>query len=91
MGERIELTEQDLIEAILQAQAQGASGPAAGALTLRELQTQTGWGYDRVRMRMRQVHMEGRLESIRVMTTTIDGRMSTVPAYRLRTPADEGQ
>lgn len=81
--EHIELTEQDLIEAVLEAQAARAEG-AEGALTMRELIKQTGWGERRVQLRLDELKCGGRLDVVRVNREALDGRMVRVPAYRLR-------
>jgi DNA-binding transcriptional regulator PaaX len=83
-GERIELTEQDLIEAILTAQAAAAGGDA-GALTIRELVERTGLSTDRVRTKLHGLQNAGRLEVCRVLRMTLDERTQLVPAYRLKT------
>lgn len=82
MAERIELTESDLIEALLAAQAPDAQG--GGALSVRELMTQTGLSEKGVRKRLWKLLDAGRLECQLVGKPTLDGRTQKVPAYRLR-------
>lgn len=81
MEERIELTEQDLIEAVLQAQAD--QGPA-GALTIRDLVKRTGRTDTTIRTKLHELREAGRLEVLQVRRATLDGRVQPVPAYRLK-------
>lgn len=78
---RIELTEQDLIEAILEAQA--GEGPA-GALTVHDLVEKTGMWDGCIREKLRRLQAMGRLDVCKVRRATIDGRVQAVPAYRLK-------
>lgn len=82
MAERVELTEQDLIEALLAAQPHDT--PAEGALTVREIMQETGWSEKRVRAQLHQLDSEGRLEVRRVCKRVLTGAMSPLPAYRLK-------
>jgi len=77
---RIELTESDLIEALLAAQASECG--ADGALTVWEMVEQSGLSDTLVRRRLRK--MMDRLECVKVMRVRIDGLRMPVPAYRLK-------
>lgn len=79
--DRIELTEQDLIEAILAAQS--AEGPS-GASTTAELAERTGMSLERVRARLHKLAGEGRLEVCHVLRRALDGKMQPLPAYRMK-------
>jgi hypothetical protein len=82
VDERIELTERDLIEAVLaSAEAQGA---AQGALTTAELAEQAGMSYTLTLAKLHRLQKEGRLEVVRMRRQSLDGRTTWVPAYRLK-------
>lgn len=80
--ERIELSEQDLIEAVLAAQDQNT--PTGGALTMRDLMRETGLSAKALRLRLWQLKDAGRLEVRRVNVPTLDERSQHVPAYKLK-------
>lgn len=81
-GGRIELTESDLIAALLE--ARGEPGNADGALTMREIVQQTQWGERRLQLKLEEMKRAGRIEVVRVEREALDGRLVRVPGYRLR-------
>ena len=80
--DRIELSERDLIEAVLAAQPQDT--PTGGALTMRELIGQTGLSDKRLRDRLHQLQDEGRLDVRVLLKRSLDGKLVRVPGYRLK-------
>jgi DNA-binding Lrp family transcriptional regulator len=81
VGERIELTELDLLEAVLAANA----GPdATGALSVYDLAEQTGHCENWVRARLRRLERAGRLEVLTVPGRRLDGHRCVTPVYRLK-------
>jgi len=54
------------------------------ALTRKELQDVTGLSKDVVLRELRRINDEGRLVVARKKVMAIDGRMSSVPAYKLK-------
>jgi len=87
-GERIELTERDIIEALLAAQV-GTNGGSSGAMTVWDLAQTTGRSPNWVRAKLRVLYEAGRVEVVRVSRTMMDGRPSTSPAYRLTGSGDQ--
>ena len=77
---RIELTEVDLIEALLAAQQNQDDG---GALTVADIVDQTGLSREAVRKRLHLLEMEQRLTVTRVARKCLDGLVRRVPGYRL--------
>jgi hypothetical protein len=83
MAERIELTEGDLVQAILEAQQDLPNGET-GALTVLDLVDQTKRGPDFVRRGLRALQREDRLQVVKVWRTSLDGRTYPAPGYKLR-------
>jgi hypothetical protein len=81
--ERIELTERDLIEALLAAQV-GNDGDQSGAMTVWQMEQETGRSKNWIRTKLRLLYEAGRVECVRVPRTMLDGRKSSAPAYRLK-------
>ena len=82
MASRIELTEQDLIEALTAAGA-ATDGPA-GAVSVWELSRKTGHSCRWVREQLKRLELEGRLEVTRRASHRLDGQPCTTPVYRLK-------
>ena len=78
----VRLTEHDLIEAILTAQVDSG---AADALTVLDMVEQAGLSTGAVRAKLKDLARSGRLEVCKVRRSTIDGRLTWVPAYKLKT------
>lgn len=81
--ERIELTERDLIEALLAAQV-GSDGDQSGAMTVWQMEQATGRSKNWIRAKLRLLYEAGRVEVVRVPGKMLDGRKYTQPAYRLK-------
>jgi len=53
-------------------------------VTMRELEACIKMPPKKIRVRLRELKEEGRLENVDVLRENISGRMSSVPAYRLK-------
>ena len=75
------ITQDDLLEAI-----QAALGPmdGEGASTVQDLVAKTGWGRTKVTATLGLLAKAGRLDVLRVRRPALDGRIASLPAYRLR-------
>lgn len=80
-GKELDITENDLIEALRQAAECG--GDAEGAISVDELRVALGWGKTRIREILRDLKMDGRLEIVWVPSESLDGKRIVKPAYRL--------
>lgn len=77
-----------LIEA-LQAAYEGTAGEHEG-LTMRQLVKKTGKSQESLRSDLRRLLEAGQLDVTRVRLLRIDGAYSTVPAYKLKPAAGDG-
>lgn len=76
----------DLLAALTEALA--APEEDAQWLTAREMRARGGHSANFVYSRLRQLADAGRLEVRDVRRVRLDGRVSVVPGYRLKSPAD---
>ena len=77
----VNITTDELLLAIQQALG---SANDEGARTVAEICEKTGRGATKIRQTLGEMARAGRLEVVRVRRPSIDGRSSSVPAYRLR-------
>lgn len=73
----------ELVAALEQALAR-QDGDDDGALTVRDLVQETGWTRTAILRGMRSLKEAGALEVIKVFREDLSGRVTRVPAYRLR-------
>ena len=84
MDEKIDnITEGELVAALLAAQM-ASETPIKGAMTTYDLAQEIGCSVRWVRVQLRPLIAGGQIEPVRVQTTDIAGRRTTVPAYRLK-------
>ena len=77
---RMNITTDDLLDAL-----RAAMGTAEGeGHTVQELVAATGWGKTNIRQVLGHLHHQGRLEVVRVKRPCLDGRMQSIPAYRIK-------
>lgn len=77
-----DVTQDDLLQALVEALAQPAEGD--GGRTALEIQEQTGWSPIRVRTSLKRLARRGRLQVRKAPRLNIAGSYSTVPVYSLR-------
>ena len=53
-------------------------------VTVKDLVECTGWCAKKIRSRLHDLKEDGRLESVYILRENLSGRMSSVPAYRLK-------
>ena len=88
-GVDTDLTENDLIRALLE--AQGEEDNPEGALTTKEMVRRLGWSQYQVYTTFDELIQSGHeIEVVRVRRRNRAGRISVVPAYRLKM-ADSGE
>ena len=75
------ITTDDLLDALREAMGQTDSGDGR---TVQEISSATGWATTTVRKHLGSLHREGRLEVVRVKRPCLDGRLASIPAYRIR-------
>lgn len=75
------ITTNDLLDAIREALS---AVPDGEGQTVQEMAEATGLGTTTVRKTLAALHRDGRLTVVRVRRPALDGRLSSVPAYRLR-------
>ena len=75
----------DQLIALLEENARTATGNQ-DALTTRELCAALGWNVKKVRARLHELKDTGGLEVVPKQVQTLDGRINTVSAYRLKYP-----
>lgn len=63
--------------------------PDGGWMTTAELMDMLGWGREKIWRSLRHLAAQGRLQNGSVRRMDISGRLSPVPAYRLRRVADD--
>ena len=80
----LDISEQELIAALREAQVQADGGRGEGALSARELSAALGWPYVRVIESLRSVNEAGRLEVVMVKRRNLIGRWQGIPCYRLQ-------
>ncbi len=82
MATKLTITENELVEAL-----RSAMGPDEGptdARTVQEMAATIGRAERFVRDNVRKLIAEGRVELVRVKRPAIDGRIQSLPAYRIR-------
>jgi Fic family protein len=79
----LDITENELIQALAEAVLH-IDEDRDGFLTAREMIRALGWAENRVKSQLRELHEQGLLESRKVPYRDIAGRITRVPAYRLR-------
>lgn len=84
MSERIDITESELIAAILAAEPGGTIDLRHGA-TSGELADLLGWSRGRTLQRLAAMKHAGQIEAVRVQRETLDDRLTLVAAYKLKT------
>jgi hypothetical protein len=81
MEGRVNISTDDLLDAL-----QAAMGPVdtCEASTVQDLVEKTGWGRTKVTGTLGRMAKAGRLEVVRVRRLALDGRIASLPAYRLK-------
>jgi hypothetical protein len=82
MDARIEVTESELIAAILDAESSGPIDLRHGA-TSGEIAELLGWSRGRTLDRIKAMKHAGKLEAVRLPRETVDDRIAMVSGYRL--------
>ena len=90
MDEIDSITEDELVAALFSAQTAGASEAVKGAVLSRDLAKAVGRSVRWVRKQLRPLVDTGQVEPVRVRVVDIAGRMTTVPAYRLKAEDSNG-
>lgn len=80
MGSRMKVTTDDLLDALREA----LGGPSEEGSTVHEICAATGWGPTKVRAELGNLHRAGRIEVVRVKRPVLDGRIQSIPAYRIK-------
>jgi hypothetical protein len=81
--ERVELTESELVAAILAATVRITDGVPPGAMTIAQLQAETSMGAHKLRRIIGQMQAQGRVRVIYIWREGIDGHQHQVPVYKL--------
>lgn len=84
MATRERITEGEIISAIRETFRRSPDAKATGAATVNELHRSTGWARSKVCNALLALKAAGRLEMVRVPREALDGRVSMVPAYRVK-------
>ena len=79
----LDITENELIRALEEAQVE-TQQDRQGFMTTAEMSRALDWTYWRVKAQLHDLRDQGRLETRKVQYRDISGRVTRVPAYRLR-------
>ncbi len=79
----MDVTEQDLLEALQRALAENAP-ESAGFMTAVELEDALGWSQKRVSKALHLLAKQGKLQVQFVRRADITGRVQTPPGYRVK-------
>ena len=77
----VDITTDELLEAI---QAALGNTDTENAHTVQDLCDRFGCGPTAVRQKLNTIAKQGRLEVVRMRRPSLDGRTSSVPAYRIK-------
>ena len=80
----IEMTEEMLVQALLEAQSATTAADEIHGRTAEELRLETGLSKDRLRVKLHALHAAGRLIVGKRVTHDITGRSQTKPTYALK-------
>jgi len=83
MTPKLTITENELVEALRSAMGSQDEGPT-DARTVQEIVNTIGRSERFVRDNVRKLIAEGRAELVRIKRPAIDGRIQSVPAYRIK-------